>query len=209
MTSPVYCTLLIGPWPWRDLMGGGDYGVFASLLKKDGVTEDKVTCLEQAAFFERTFNLSDARQKAQTLLPMLEKGLPGAGALFAGPLQERLRPVLHFSLYDRQRDLAQFYLKNGDYPRAAIFAYEAFLTSLLDQHEQPADYEARAQAEQDFHEGRRGDFSLRVDFLKLEKIRNTLAHGNCPKKKAVRQIIRNPQRLKNELQGLMKRLLIP
>jgi CRISPR-associated Csx2 family protein len=68
----------------------GDYGVFAPLLKADGVPADKARCLEEAAFYERVFNLPDAARKLQTFLTALQAPLPGASGLFQDRLAERL-----------------------------------------------------------------------------------------------------------------------
>jgi CRISPR-associated Csx2 family protein len=55
---------------WVDALdrfdASGDYGVFAPLLEADGVPRDKARCLEEAAFYERTFNLSDAARRLGT-----------------------------------------------------------------------------------------------------------------------------------------------
>lgn len=106
----------------------GDYGVFAPLLIEDGIAEDKAGCLERAAFFERTQNLSDAARQLRTFLPVLDTPLPGAAGLFRARRAERLRWVNAGGLADHQRRLAFEHLKRRDYLRAAVFGWEALRT---------------------------------------------------------------------------------
>lgn len=106
----------------------GDYGVFSPLLVADGVPADKARCLEEAAFHERNFNLSDARRRIQTFLPVLDGALFGATRLFRDALTKRLAWGRDGDLMEHQRRLAHFYLGNGDYVRSAILAYEAVVT---------------------------------------------------------------------------------
>ena len=61
---------LIAVQRWVDALASfeasGDYGLFAPLLERDGVPADKARCLHEAAFFERTFNVSDAARQPRT-----------------------------------------------------------------------------------------------------------------------------------------------
>ena len=95
----------------------GDYGVFAPLLIEDGVAPDKARCLERAAFFERTQNLSDAARQLRTFLPVLDAPLSGAAGLFRSRLAERLRWVKSKGLAEHQ-DLEA--LARGDEPDPEI-----------------------------------------------------------------------------------------
>ncbi|MDQ2697074.1 MAG: TIGR02221 family CRISPR-associated protein, partial [Pseudomonadota bacterium] len=187
----------------------GDYGVFADLLRRDGVANPVVDCLTRAAFFERTFSVQKAVAALGGVSRILEDDLPGVGRLFTEQLRERLHWRKHPDTYVRQRELALSYLNNGDYPRAAIFAYEAFITSLINKNAGEREHERddRCRAEQEFLEGQRGNPSQKQNYLLLEKLRNALAHGSKPSDKDVRQIATDENKLRDELQRLIRALL--
>lgn len=107
----------------------GDYGVFAPLLEADGVPADKASCLEQASFYERTFDLGSAALKLQTFGMAMMNGLAGASGLFQRQLEERLAWINEKDLSTRQRKLAQQYLSRNDFVRAAVFAWEALVSA--------------------------------------------------------------------------------
>lgn len=190
----------------------GDYGVFAPLLVRDGVPEDRARCLEEAAFRERTFNLSGARQKLLTFLPVLEGELAGASRLFRRELQRRLSWVHEGGLPEYQRKLAYEYLRRRDYVRAAVFAWEAVVSrqcvkrglSLNDfkAGREPAidAYEAEIQAGE--HEG-----WMANAYWTLKTLRNALAHGNPPAVERYRRMLADAQSLHRELEAAIKRLL--
>ena len=102
------------------------------MLESDGAPADKVRCLVEAAFFERSLNLADARRRILTFLPVLDAPLQGVSALFQSALAERLAWVREAGLMDYQHHLAQFYLRQGDYVRAAILGFEAVITRECD-----------------------------------------------------------------------------
>jgi len=187
----------------------GDYGAFAPLLEQDGLSPSAVNYLRKAAYFERTFNVTNARTQLLGFATSLSAGLPGIGRLFDEQLEARTEWHKGSDTYARQRELADFYLKQRDYPRAAIFAFEAFLTNLIarDAGEREFDYDDREHAEREFRAGNRGKPSLRKSFQRLEKLRNTLAHGNPSKDQQVQRIVKDEERLHQELLRLMKRLL--
>jgi CRISPR-associated DxTHG motif protein len=187
----------------------GDYGVFTPLLEGEGLAHQEAEHLRKAAFFERNFNVSRASGELNNFNKNLEDDLPGIGQLFTQQLRERIQWHRRTDMYARQRQLAEFYLEQSDYPRATIFAYEAFITNLIDREagERDFDYDDRDFAKNMFIEGLRGDPSLKNFFLKLGRLRNALAHGNEPQDKEVKKILRDEQNLKENLSRLMKRLL--
>lgn len=190
----------------------GDYGVFAELLAADGVKEDKTRCLKEAAFFERTFNVSDAARKLRTFLPVLDKPLPGASGLFQAQLKRRLEWVKEESLEAHQRRLAYQYLDRGDYVRATIFGWEALVTRECKARgynpdnyrsgREPAIDEFEAEIQADAHP----DWK-RQAYWKLKSLRNALAHGLLRGNERERQILRDPAQLHRELDASFKRLL--
>ena len=99
-------------------------------LDPDGVPADKARCLDEAAFFERTFNLSDAARKLQTFRVVMRTSLPGASGLFQQQLEQRLKWIdeRHTFLHAMRR-LADQYLGRNDFVRAAMFAWEALVSA--------------------------------------------------------------------------------
>ena len=190
----------------------GDYGVFAPLLIADGIAADKARCLEDAAFHERTFNLSGARQKLSTFLPVLDKGLSGTAALFQQQLRERLAWAREVSLFSNQKCLAFLYLNRSDYTRATIFGWEALLTRECDQrgfdgNDFKGGREPAAKALEEEVRGKKYPQDWVNTYWMLKNVRNALAHGNPASIEQVRQIIASPSRLPEELRRALGKLL--
>ncbi|TSE30403.1 TIGR02221 family CRISPR-associated protein [Tepidimonas charontis] len=190
----------------------GDYGVFAPLLVRDGVPEDKARCLEEAAFHERTFNLSGARQKLLTFLPVLEGELAGASRLFRRELQRRLSWVHEGGLPEYQRKLAYEYLRRRDYVRAAVFAWEAVVSKqCVDRGLSLNDFRAGREPaidafEAEIQAGEHPDGMAKA-YWSLKNLRNALAHGNPPSVERYRRMLADAQTLHRELEAAIQRLL--
>ena len=187
----------------------GDYAVFAPLLEADGLPTETAHCLQRAAYFERTMNLSDARAQIQTFLPNLNSPLPGASGLFQAPLQQRLAWARNGSLYDHQTRLARFYLSNADYLRASLFAYEAVVTRECKQRQlDPHDYlKGREPAFKALEAELVPNTDTKDAYWMLKNLRNSLAHGNPATIEHYRRIIADPDRLPRELEGAMGQML--
>jgi CRISPR-associated Csx2 family protein len=185
-----------------------DYGVFAELLIADGVPRSQAECLKTAAFHERTFNLSAARRRLQTFLPLLGKPLPGAGALFQHRLAERFAWARSDDLFQNQRALAYYYLQAGDLVRAAIFGYEAVVTrECAGQGLDPNDYyRGRLPAREALDDAAWTSTEVEA-FVMLKRLRNALAHGTPPPTERHRQIVASPERLPKELRRALDGLL--
>ncbi len=190
----------------------GDYGVFAPLLIENGIAEDKAGCLEHAAFFERTQNLSDAARRLRTFLPVLDTQLPGAAGLFRARLAERLRWVNAGGLADHQRKLAFEHLKRRDYLRAAVFGWEALRTLECERRGLPPGDHATGRKlatdrlGEEMHDGEYPEWKKSA-FLLLRDVRNALAHGQPPKHRRSREVLQNPSRLRSELEKSFQCLL--
>ena len=80
----------------------------------------------------------------------------GAGQLFSQALSEQTRWYKQSgnSYYARQWELAYFYLENQypDYPCAAIFAFEAFITRLIPKGENVFVHESRRNVQDHFEQ---------------------------------------------------------
>lgn len=183
----------------------GDYGVFAQLLKDDGVPADKANCLKDAAFHERTFNVRDAARKIGTFLPVLDGPLTGASGLFQCRLADRLYWATAFDLAEQQRELAQQYLNRDDFVRAAMFGREACVTHLCEERGvSTVEYgqereEAIKQFESELKDGKHSK-ERKDAYRMLTNIRNSLAHGTRPRDKRSRAALKNPDRLRRELE---------
>lgn len=205
---------LIAVQRWVDALASfeasGDYALFAPLLERDGVPVDKARCLQEAAFFERTLNVSDAARKLNSFLPILDAPLPGASGLFQKRLKERLAWVREGDLAAQQRKLAFEYLKRGDYVRAVIFGYEGLLTRLCrEQARDPLDFAERKQVAEEFgRELRAGEHAdgKRDAFRTLSYLRNALAHGTPPYGEHLRRVLRDAQALRGEIEACLSRL---
>ncbi len=194
----------------------GDYGVFAPLLIEDGIPKDKASCLSDAAFFERTFNVRDAVRKIQTFLDFLktkDEPLTGASGLFQSRLVSRLRWVEQSSMSERQRLLAHQYLERRDFVRAAMFGWEAVVSRICEERGvTTVEYsEERKEAVDQYQEMLKDEGSKRKSqhYWTLRDIRNALAHGTAPPKGSAKakQALRNPDRLKQMLQDALNGLL--
>ena len=186
----------------------GDYGVFASLLKQDGVPQDKVRSLEAAAFLERTLNVRDAARQIETFLPVLAQPLHGASGLFQSRLATRLRWAEAETLSEQQRRLAQQYLIRGDFVRAAIFGKEACVSREYEKHDMSKlrVREGRERAEAELENELKRTHGRRASaYWTLENIRNALAHGTRPRSRDLVDALKNPQRLHEELQRALDR----
>lgn len=187
----------------------GDYGVFTAPLQQDGFAEQGINALKQAAYFERVFNVSKARQQLSTFKKVLGDELPGAGKLFTQALKDRVEWSNANNLQAHQRKLAHFYLDNHDFVRAAVFGVEAFITSLMLPDEKEYFHDDRYNAETAFiKDYTRGDSRKVGTYKDLKKIRNSLAHGSEAQEERERVILQDPEKLELHLRQLFKALSI-
>ena len=182
----------------------GDYGVFAPLLIEDAVPEDKVKCLEDAAFYERTLNVRDAERKLRTFAPVLDEPLQGASGLFQSRLAERLEWIREPDQAGKQWKLAFLYLKRQDFVRAATFGWEACVTCVCVERgvSGPEYSQEREEAVKAFEEQlREGDHPGRTKsaYWNLKSIRNALAHGTRPPGGRHRKMLKDPDSLASAL----------
>jgi CRISPR-associated Csx2 family protein len=183
----------------------GDYGVFAPLLEADGVPPDKVRCLEEAAFYERVFNLSDAARKLQTFRAALQGPLPGASGLFQDLLAERLKWIERQDLGGRQRELAEQYMARADFVRASVFAWGALVSRECkghDLHRRVTREAAENSLDQRFKTDRDGPGAQA--YRTIRYLRNALAHGTPPENESVRTLLRSPETLRHALQEAIR-----
>ncbi len=182
----------------------GNLAPFAELLQKDGMAQDTANCLDDAAFFESTLNIPNARSPLKKFTAATQNGLTGIGALFEDSLKDRIAWHKEDNLYLRQRENAYFFLKQGDYLRAACLGYEAFITLRVQQDKtvpklDPQNYEHRQQIKLALD--RNSDYKL------LSHLRNALAHGTRSDISAAQSALSSKYNLNAELNRLFNSLL--
>lgn len=182
----------------------GNLAPFSGLLKQDGMAEETAKCLEEAAFFENTLNIPNARAPLKKFTAATQNGLTGIGALFEDSLKDRIAWHKEDNLYLRQRSNACFYLQQGDYLRAAALGYEAFITCRVQQDKtvpklDPQNYEHRQQI--------KDSLTKNNDYRLLNNLRNALAHGTRSDMAEVQRALSSKSNLHAELERLFKQLL--
>jgi CRISPR-associated Csx2 family protein len=187
----------------------GDYAPFASLLEKEGVSPAVARKLSDAAFFERTLLVTQARGPLKEFWREVGKGLPGLGTLFEDSLRQRTIWHQAERLYERQRELAWFHLRNRDYMRSVVLALEGFLTwsmtstcPTLD----PVNYDHRKKVKDEFEQGVRSDAERR-DYCLLRDIRNSLTHATRPDRAEVQKAMASEAALRQTLERLYEKVL--
>ena len=187
----------------------GDYGVFVPLLRREGLPEDRVRCLEDAAYYERVLNLGAAQQKLNTFLPALDAPLQGPAGLFAGPLRERLAWAHENDRGNQQWRQAELHRERGDFARAALFGTEAFISSLIPKDGKVADSRERDKYKEEFknkkNKSKREAEQLEA-FREIGAIRNSVAHGTRPNKNQRNAVkaLGDPEQLRARLGELFK-----
>jgi len=189
----------------------GDIAPFADLLKQEGVADDTANLLKTAAFHESVLNITNARRPLRDFADKTKNGLPGIGSLFADSLNERISWKNQNTLYLRQREKALFYLKQGDYVRAALLGFEAVITCYIEKHNSSSEkenYAIRLQAKDDLEkELARGSQVLKQSYEQLRDIRNALAHTNRSNNIAIEKIFQSENCLQATLTKLLNDLL--
>jgi CRISPR-associated Csx2 family protein len=182
----------------------GNLSPFSELLQQEGIAQETAQCLEEAAFFENTLNIPNARAPLKKFTAATQNGLTGIGALFEDSLKERIAWHKEDNLYLRQRSNASFYLQQGDYLRAAALGYEAYITWLVQQDKRvprldPQNYEHRQQIKESLKKNN--------DYKLLNNLRNALAHGTRSDMAEVQRALSSKDNLHAELKRLFKILL--
>jgi CRISPR-associated Csx2 family protein len=182
----------------------GNLMPFSELLQRDGANVKTAHCLEEAAFFENTLNIAQARRPLKEFTEATKKGLNGISALFEKSLQERIAWHKQDNLYLRQRENAYFYLKQGDYLRAACLGYEALITRQVQQ----GNYIPKLDPQNFRHREKvQSDMDKNTDFRQLNYLRNSLAHGTRSTTDETQRALSSKEKLQSELNRLFIKLL--
>lgn len=182
----------------------GDYGVFAALLKADGMEPNRVALLEKAAFFERTSNPVKAREALSSVFPTIENHRGGLSDLFRDELIHRIDWFRAPERYQWEASLALGSLERGDYLRAAMMMFESSCTRAVIDNRlgDPADFDNRKEAYAVLKKGNK-------NAQKLEYLRNALAHGLRPRDQREDGDLRDRKALAATLHRLADSLLKP
>ncbi len=182
----------------------GDYGVFAPLLKADGMEPNRASLLEKAAFFERTSNPVKAREALSSVFPSIEQHCGGLSDLFRQELIKRIDWFRAPERYQWEASLARASLARNDYLRAATFMFESASTRAVWDKKlgDPNNFDNRKEA-----------YRLVADenprAKDLEYLRNALAHGVRPRDQIERNALQDRQALAATLRRLADDLLKP
>lgn len=185
----------------------GDYGEVAHLISDSEIAQGLVT----AGFKEAIHQGQQARKTLQRVRQRLrEAPLSGAGALFQPVLEARTRWVEHQHLYQRQREHALAALARGDFLRAALYGYEAYITKLVrllgPANADPNNREVRERVKEEYHDN--GPANPDWDAFKhLRDVRNVLAHGNRANEAEVQAALNSPEALRALLEKAFETLL--
>lgn len=180
----------------------GDYGVFASLLVRDGMKQSSAEALERAAHLERITNSTLARKIVTPRLAEVET-IGGATRLFSNQLERRLSWARKPSRDARERALFDAYLERKDFLRASIYLQESAISAAcnrltIDSNEHASREQAR--------ETLKGSPAFRD----LSDIRNMLAHGTVAgdsrRTKAATQASASASKLADRLRELSEGL---
>lgn len=189
----------------------GDYGVFASLMQAQSPAA--ASLLRESAFYERITRPGQARGKLRDLDDLLDRQpLTGIGSLFAPTLRVRLSWHREDRLYLRQQALARLYLDHGDFLRAVLLGFEAFITWLMQQQgmNNPDHWTQRENVKQEY-EARNKAIHPRSDeyrrYCLLRDLRNHLAHGNTSPQTEIQKALASAAQLRAFLDDLFGRLL--
>lgn len=182
----------------------GDYRGIARLIGDDELAAD----LARGGFLEAIHQGQQAKANFQRVRQRLSnQSLPGAGALFQPTLMARTEWVTRERLYERQRDNARGALQRGDFLRAALYGFEAFISKCVQaQGGKPGAIDRRQAVKQDYEANGPANAEW-SSYKTLRDLRNVLAHGNRPQIAVVQRALHDPESLEALLTETLDALL--
>lgn len=192
----------------------GDYSVFIDLFSQVGMSNKSIEALSEAAFYEQTHNIAQARRQLRVFLACLKQEEAHCDEhikLFLPALKQRFAWVEQQNQYFRQAEVAWLCFHNGKLLRATMYGLEAFITRLvLDHHGNPDHYEDREAVKFKCRKPRYAEHIYK-NYYKLQDIRNQLVHGYSDythkKNNNISEIIANPITLQYTLGHIFTALL--
>lgn len=170
----------------------GDYGAFPDLLRQAGLSQELAETMKNAAFFERTMRPGQAKGQLKQLLDGLDgDALDPTAGLFVPVLRERMSWVSEECYYLRQKTQALRLLDARDYRGAAMTAFEAFISKLVQEQDgNISNFDERDRAKYNFEESRAmGNESIYAKYRDLRDLRNALSHGDAQSRGAVQSAL--------------------
>ncbi|MDQ5768351.1 TIGR02221 family CRISPR-associated protein [Thiothrix subterranea] len=187
----------------------GDYAVFVTLLRQSGISQAAVESLQDAAFYEQTNNVHQARGKLRDFLSKLreeESRCSRHAVLFLPALKQRFAWVNEDKLHLRQTAVAWLALEHGNLLRACIYGFEAFITKLTqEQGGKPDSFDERKYTK-DQYETRKPSATW-SDYKLLREIRNQLAHSSTQRNADVVKAVSNRAELTRTLHQIFTTLI--
>ncbi len=170
----------------------GDYGAFSELLRQSGLPHALVEVMKSAAFFERTMRPGQAKGQLRQFLDGLDESvLDPTARLFVPALRERMMWAEEDRYYMRQKTQALRLLEVCDYRMAAITAFEAFISKLVqEQGGSISNFDDRNKVKSAFEDGRAmGNGPLFAAYRDLRDLRNTFSHGDTQSRGSVQSAL--------------------
>ncbi|MDR1709949.1 MAG: TIGR02221 family CRISPR-associated protein [Candidatus Accumulibacter sp.] len=207
-TPVIHLKGMLGMLDWVDALAAYDqtgyYSVFSPLYDRAGKHETAEQ-LRKASFFERVRQAGQARKILNRIhsgdaSPMLD--------LFQPELNKRIAWAKSPRYSERQEQLAQTCLENGDYENAAIFGFEAAVSRRLQSqnNSDPLNYDQRKEAKDNLDQEarpRNGRTLAQQSYLDLRELRNALAHGTRSDFREIQRALDSEESLRD---FLVKRL---
>ena len=188
----------------------GDYGVFESLLIADGLDKDIAHCLSEAAYYQNTNQTASAARSLQTVSSALTHPLQGASSLFQAQLKKHLNWINSDKLSHRQYRLAESALKRRDYLRTCILGLEALITHYCLETQRDANNPKLREEACEEIKNTENELSKRNwpkdDYITLNTLRNSMAHGSKPSYKKAEKILTNRKMLADGLKNILENI---
>lgn len=179
--------------------GSGNYGVFADLLKTDGMDANRSNLLAQGAYFERNSNPVQAKDKLTGAYNHVRDHQGPLGNLFKDALTEHIDWFRHGNRADWELALADRYLERQDYLRAITYLYESHVSyAVWNNRGDLNDYNDRETARKNVEK----NDNVRL----LTNLRNAMAHGVRADNRDAKRLLQDQQALDKKLRTLRKAL---
>jgi len=180
-----------------------NYSVFSPLLQD---THPKTaSMLSEAAFDERNLRFTAARSSLSKIpAEITDKPLQGVAGFMQEDLLERIQWHEGKGDYLQQRQLAINFLETGDYLRATLYAFEAFITRLHELQPHRTRDDVKDFFEKDTNPEHNPDWPA---YESLRALRNVLAHGDQKKSMSRARDIQSEEKLNRVLRQSIKKLL--
>lgn len=200
---------------WIDALASfdkdGDYAAFSALFDAAG-SPAAASAMRQAAFFERTNQVGQARAPLKSFREQMTVADSPMFSLFGNALAARTKWVDQQTFTDRQDALAEQFLERGDYLRAAILGFESVVSRLVKLHGglDPMNYDHRQSVKRTLDDevrtaGRARNLTAAQNaYRDLRELRNVLAHGSRSAFAEIQQAVASDNALQDFLRARLQ-----